>query len=62
MVNVGVDVITITAYKCMHCDELFAGRDPAFEHLDKCPARAAKMGRYVDDTDYGNMILKEVVG
>jgi len=38
MVDVGVDVITVTAYKCMHCGDLFPDRDSAFEHLDKCPA------------------------
>lgn len=62
MVNVDVDVITVTAYKCTHCGELFSGRDAALEHLDKCAARAAKEDRYVEDTDYGNMILNEVVG
>lgn len=56
MVEVEVDVITVTAYKCVHCEELFQYRDSALEHLDKCPARPAKS--YLE-TEFGNMILKE---
>lgn len=56
-IDVVVDVITVTAYKCTHCGDLFPDRDAAFEHLDRCPARAKS---YLE-TDFGNMILKEVV-
>lgn len=59
MVEVDVDVVTVTAYKCVHCNELFPGRDSAFEHLDTCPARPAKS--YIGDMTFGNMILKEGV-
>jgi hypothetical protein len=60
MVDVAVDVITVTAYKCTHCSIMFDDRDTAFEHLDKCPARAKK-GTYLENIGFGNMILKEGV-
>ncbi len=52
-----VDVITVTAYKCLHCSDLFPDLDSAMGHLDICPARPAKS--YLEDSVFGNMILKE---
>jgi len=52
-----VDVITVTAYKCLHCSDLFPDLDSALQHLDTCPARPAKS--YIGDMTFGNMILKE---
>ncbi len=51
-----VDVVTVTAYKCLHCSDLFQDLDSALQHLDTCPARPAN--NYLE-TDFGNMILKE---
>jgi hypothetical protein len=62
MVDIDVDIITVTAYKCTHCGMLFLDQDSAFEHLDKYPARAAKKGTYLEDTDFGDMVLREVAG
>jgi hypothetical protein len=62
MVDIDVDVITVTAYKCVHCGALFADRDLSFEHLDKCMARATKKGTYLEDTEFGNMVLNEAIG
>ena len=59
MVEVEVDVITVTAYKCVHCRGVFSDSDSAFEHLDTCPSRPAKS--YIGDMTFGNMILKEGV-
>ncbi len=54
----GVDVITVTAYKCVHCEELFHKLDIALNHLDKCTARPPITNSYAE-TDFGNMVLKE---
>lgn len=60
MADVDVDVICVTAYKCVHCDALFSNLDTSLEHLDTCPARTAfKKKLYVEDSMFGNMILKE---
>jgi DNA-directed RNA polymerase subunit RPC12/RpoP len=63
MVDVVVEVITVTAYKCAHCDKLFSDRDSSFEHLDKCSAlNAQRQKRYVEDAAFGDMVLREVAG
>ncbi len=54
----GVDVLTVTAYKCVHCDELFHKLDLALSHQDTCKARPTNS--YLE-TDFGNMVLKEGV-
>jgi len=59
MVQVEVDVVSVTAYKCVHCEGLFQDMSSALEHLDKCPARPAES--YLDNSSFGNMILKEAV-
>lgn len=58
MTDIDVDVITVTAYKCTHCGDLFPDRDAVFEHLDRCPAWPATKS-YIENVDFGNMILKE---
>lgn len=59
---VEIDVITVVAYKCVHCEGLFLELDLALSHVDKCPSAHAayykKTGVYLE-TDFGNMILKE---
>ncbi len=55
----GVDIITVTAYKCVHCEGLFHKLDAALSHLDTCKARPTT-NSYLE-TDFGNMILKEQV-
>lgn len=54
-----VDVITITAYQCVHCKAHFMDRDSALEHLDTCEIRNALAGKTYLEKDFGNMILKE---
>lgn len=58
---VEIEVITVVAYKCVHCAEIFPELYLALSHLDKCPAAHAayqKTGVY-SETDFGNMVLKE---
>jgi hypothetical protein len=54
---VKIDVVTVTAYKCEHCDQLFPDSDAALKHLEKCPARTKSYTE--NNSDSGNMILKE---
>jgi len=58
---VEVDVITVTAYQCVHCKALFLDRGSAFIHLDTCDACNALAGTNYIEKDFGNMILKEAV-
>ena len=56
-----VDIVTVTAYQCMHCKALFPDRDSSFEHLDTCKVRNALGSKDYFEKDFGNMILKEGV-
>lgn len=57
----GPDLVSVTAIQCVHCGGLFIDRDLALAHIDKCAVRNADKSKYPENSDTGNMILKEAV-